>query len=53
MKPSTKWNLHRLSSLALIFLTSAFVIFFLNNFQLNQTEVQNNLSSPLAKFLLL
>ena len=53
MKPSTKWNLHRLSSLALIFLTSIFIIFFLNNFQLNQTEIQNNLSNPLAKFFLL
>ena len=42
-----------MSSLTLIFLTLVFVIFFFSNFQLNQIEVQNNLSKPLAKFLLL
>ena len=52
MKPSTKWNLHRLSSLALIFLTSAFVIFFLNNFQLiyNLGKVTSNLPILLLGF---
>jgi|TARA_B110000261_G_C13027837_1_gene334957 succinate dehydrogenase hydrophobic membrane anchor protein len=53
MKASKKWNLHRLSSFSLIILTSAFMIFFFNSFQLNQIEVQNNLSTPLAKSLLL
>lgn len=53
MKASTKWHFHRLSSFSLIFLTSSFVIFFLNNFQLNQIEVQNNLSNPLTKIFLL
>lgn len=53
MKTSIKWNLHRLSSFSLIFFTVNFVIFFFNNFQLNQIEVKSNLGDPLIKFLLL
>ena len=53
MKSSQKWNLHRLSSLSLIFTTSAFLFFFFSNFQLNQLEVQTKLSYLPTKFLVL
>ncbi len=51
MKSSQKWNLHRLSSLSLIFTTSVFLIFFFSNFQLSQLEVQTKLSYLPTKFL--
>jgi len=52
MKSSQKWNLHRLSSLSLIFTTAAFLIFFFNSFQLNQLEVQTKLNYLPAKLLI-
>ena len=52
MKSSQKWNLHRLSSLSLIFTTIAFLIFFFNSIQLNQLEVQTKLSFLPAKLLI-
>ena len=51
MKSSQKWNLHRISSLSLIFTTLAFLIFFFSNFQLSQSEVQTKLSYLPTKFL--
>ena len=52
MKSSHKWNLHRLSSLSLIFTTISFLIFFFNSIQLNQLEVQTKLSFLPAKLLI-
>ena len=52
MKSSQKWNLHRLSSLSLIFTTSAFLIFFFSSLQLNQLEVQTKLNYLPTKFLI-